>query len=117
MISVVAIRLATTFKTETGGAVQPPAPRRETVSDSSNNIADPISAVPGIDMMYTPPEGKALYLQTVHSATGRTTGKFLPLLAGTGGPHGKKSVLGSPRQNFETCTGRAEDVHPARTEP
>ena len=84
--SAVSIRLATIFTTETGGTVPPPASRCETGPDSSNNIADPISAVSWIYMMDPHPEVEAIYLPTVQGATGRTTEIFLPILAGTGGP-------------------------------
>ena len=57
--SAVAIRLATKFTTETGGAVPPPAPRREPVPDSSINIAYPLGAIPGIDRMDPHPEAEA----------------------------------------------------------
>ena len=92
--SAVAIRLATTFTTETGGAVPPPAPRNEPVPDSIFNIADPIGAVPGIERMDPHPEGRAIYLPIVHGATGRTTENVLPILAGTGDPRGTDNRLG-----------------------
>ena len=92
--SAVAILLATTFTTEPGGAVPPPAPRREPVPDSSFNIADPIGAVPGMDRMDPHPEGRAIYLPTVHGATGGTTENVLPILAGTGDPRGTDNRLG-----------------------
>ena len=91
---ILAISLATTFKTETGGAVPPLAPRREPVPDSSLNIADPIGAVPGIDRMDTHPEGRAVYLPTVHGATGRTTETFHPILGGMGDPRGTENRQG-----------------------
>ena len=96
--SAVAIRLATTFTTETGGVVLPPAPRREPVPDSSFNIADPIGAVPGIDRMDPDPEDRAIYLPTVHGATERTTEIVPPYSPVRATPAGQTTAWGSTRQ-------------------
>ena len=103
--SAVAIRLATKFTTETGGAVPPPAPRYEPIPDSIFNIPDPIGAVPGMDRMDPQPEGRAIYLPTVHGATGRTAENILPIRPVRAIPAGQTTARGSTRQRIGTRTG------------
>ena len=109
-----------TLTTETGGAVPPPAPRREPVPDSSLNIADPIGAVLGIGRMDPHSESRAIFLPTVHGATGRNTQSVLPILADTGDPRGTDNRPGlhetENRGPYRLSRIRAPGTHRAEAE-